>query len=132
MLLSKSPDDLLRWPGQTKQDTDALLAVLQTATQSLESEKILNDTWTGPWASWASGKDTDARKLLKKRLGEISVGRFIGPDADKVTVRELADDYKNDYLVNGKKSLDKARRSVNHLLDFFGDCRAHLVGAPTQ
>jgi hypothetical protein len=44
MLLSKSPDDLLRWPGQTKQDTDALLAVLQTATQSLESEKILNDT----------------------------------------------------------------------------------------
>jgi integrase len=81
--------------------------------------------------SSGSGKDADARKLLKKRLGEISIGRFIGPDADKVTVRELADDYKNDYRVNGKKSLDKAGRSVNHLLEFFGDCRAHLVGADT-
>ena len=81
--------------------------------------------------SSGSGKDADARKLLKKRLGEISIGRFIGPDADKVTVRELADDYKNDYRVNGKKSLDKASRSVNHLLEFFSDCRAHMVGADT-
>jgi site-specific recombinase XerD len=57
--------------------------------------------------------------------------RFIGPDAVKVTVRELADEYKNDYRVNGKKSLDKASRSVNQLLEFFGDYRAHLIGADT-
>jgi integrase len=79
--------------------------------------------------SSGSRNEADARKLLKRRLGEISIGRFIGPDADKVTIRELSEDYKNDYRVNGKKSLDKAHRSVNHLLAFFGDGRAHHIGA---
>jgi hypothetical protein len=54
-----------------------------------------------------STKERDARKLLKKRLGEIASGRFVGPDAEKVKVRELAEDYLNDYRVNGRKSLDK-------------------------
>lgn len=32
----------------------------------------------------------DAWKLLKRRMGEIVTGNFIGPDAEKVTVAELA------------------------------------------
>jgi hypothetical protein len=87
-----------------------------------------------------SNKESDARKLLNKRLGEIAVGRFIGPDAERVTVRELAEDYLNDYRVNGRKSLDKAERMVkrhddeenkeidSELMAYFGDLKAHSVG----
>ena len=60
--------------------------------------------------SSGSDKESDARKVLKKRLGEIALGRFIGPDAERVTIRELAGDYLNDYRVNARKSLDKAER----------------------
>ena len=86
-----------------------------------------------------STKDSVARRLLRKRQGEIEVGRFIGPEAERVTVRELAQDYLNDYRVNAKKSLDKAERMVkrydddgkerdSELIAYFGDCKAHGVG----
>jgi len=76
----------------------------------------------------ASDKEADARKLLKQRIGEIAVGRFIGPEADKVTIRALSEDYEKDYQINGKKSLDKAKQTLKHLLPFFGDYRAHSIG----
>ena len=90
--------------------------------------------------SSGSDKESDARKLLKKRAGEIAVSRFIGPEAERVTIRELAQDYLNDYRVNGRKSLDKAERMVTRhdddggnekdsvLMAYFGDCKAHNVG----
>lgn len=77
--------------------------------------------------SCGSEKESDARKHLKKRLGEIAVGRFIGPEAERVTIRQLAKDYENDYRVNGKKSLDKAERVLKHVLAFFGDYKAHQI-----
>src|SRR5262245_56587274 len=87
-----------------------------------------------------SEKESDARKLLKKRLGEIALGRFVGPDAERVTIRELAEDYLNDYRVNGRKSLEKAEEMVTRLDDEgnkkdsplmanFGDCKAHSLRA---
>lgn len=78
--------------------------------------------------SSGSTKDSDARKPLRKRQGEIAIGRFMGPQPDKVTIRELSEDFKNDYRVNAKKSLDKAEQTLKHLLAFFGDYRAHNVG----
>ncbi len=74
-----------------------------------------------------SDKEADAKRLLKKRLGEMADGRFIGPRADKVLLRELCEDFLNDYRINGKRSLDKAQRSARHLLDFFGEARAREV-----
>lgn len=75
-----------------------------------------------------SEKEAGAKKLLRKRLGEITTGVFIGPDAERVTVRELSEDYLNDYRINQKKSLDKAERIVKlHILSFFGDFKAHAV-----
>lgn len=76
-----------------------------------------------------SERESDARKLLRRRQGEISLGRFIGPDADRITVGELGEDFLNDYRINGRKSLDKAERTVKHVKNFFGDYRAHDVGA---
>jgi hypothetical protein len=50
--------------------------------------------------SSGSDKETDARKLLRNRLGEIVSGNFTGPDAQRVTIAELADDVVIDYEVN--------------------------------
>ncbi|MBI4528135.1 MAG: tyrosine-type recombinase/integrase [Deltaproteobacteria bacterium] len=77
--------------------------------------------------SSGSGKK-QAADLLKQRLGEISTGRFIGPEADKVTIKQLSEDYLNDYKVNGKKSQDKADQVLKHILAFFEHYRAHDVG----
>jgi integrase len=43
---------------------------------------------------------------------------------EKVRFEELAEDFLNDYRINGKRSLDKAQRSVKHLQGFFGGMRA--------
>jgi hypothetical protein len=37
---------------------------------------------------------------------------------------DLAKDFLNDYRINGKRSLDKAERSVRHLEHFLGGMRA--------
>ena len=47
-----------------------------------------------------------ANKLLQRRLGEIGIGAFVGPDLDKTTVEELANDYLRDYRINAKKSIE--------------------------
>lgn len=60
-----------------------------------------------------------AVKLLKKRLGEIGQGRLIGPDVARTTFEDLSEMLFDDYRVNGKKSLDRAQRSVEHLSGTF-------------
>ncbi len=71
-----------------------------------------------------SDKEADAKRLLKKRLGEMEGGGFIGPSADKVTLRELLEGLVNDYQVNARRSTEKAKRSKRHLLGFFGEAKA--------
>ena len=61
-----------------------------------------------------SKKEADAKRLLKKREGEISDGKLPGIYFDRVKFDELAEDFLRDYRINQKKSLDKAERSVNH------------------
>ncbi len=65
--------------------------------------------------STKSKKEADAKRLLKKREGEISEGKLPGIYFDRVKFDELAEDFLRDYRINQKKSLDKAGRSVNHL-----------------
>ena len=77
--------------------------------------------------SSGSTKEADARKLLKRRLGEIALGRFVGPDAERVTIRQLAEDYLTDYRVNQRKSLDKAERTVRRLDDDGNETDAPLM-----
>jgi integrase len=74
----------------------------------------------------ASGtdKEQEARRLLKQREGAAVEGRVIDPRADKVTVRELADDLKAEYAANGRRSLDRLGFSLAHLLPDLGGYRA--------
>lgn len=67
-----------------------------------------------------SDSEAKARKLLRKRLGEIEGGRFIGPDEGRLTFDELAQDFTNDYLINGRKSASIVTYYVKHLRYFFG------------
>ncbi len=80
--------------------------------------------------STKSNKEADAKRLLKKREGEISEGKLPGVYFDKVRFDELAEDFLRDYRINGKKSLVRAERSVNHLKAEFEGIRATEITTP--
>jgi integrase len=66
----------------------------------------------------------DAASLLKKRLAEMGGGRLLGPDVERTTFEDLAAMIKSDYIVNGRKSLDRAMLAAKHLGERFGRDRA--------
>jgi len=76
------------------------------------------------YESSRSGEEADAKRLLRQRLGQIAEGRFVGLQPERVRFEDLAQDFVNDYRINGKRSLDKAERSVRHLQRVFGGQRA--------
>jgi hypothetical protein len=71
--------------------------------------------------------ENEAQRYLHKRLGEIATGNFIGPDAERVKLSDLADDVVTDYRVNEQSSLPKAIRSANRIKAFFGNAKAHSI-----
>ncbi len=72
-----------------------------------------------------SDKITVAKEQLKKRLGEIAVGQFTPPHAEKVRVEQLAEELLRDYRVNGRKSLEIAEQKWRkYLKPSFGTLRA--------
>ena len=77
-----------------------------------------------------SGRESDAKRLLKKREGEISEGKIPGVYFDRIKFNDLTDDFLDDYRVNGKKSLVRAERSVNHLKVSFDGARATHITTP--
>lgn len=71
--------------------------------------------------STKSKKEADAKRLLKRREGEISEGKLPGIYFDRVTFEELAEALIVDYKVNGRKSLARVERKITlHLEPFFG------------
>jgi hypothetical protein len=74
-----------------------------------------------------SAKEADARRLLRKRLGQIADGAFLGLNPEKTRIDELASDLLNDYRVNQRKSLADAARRVRCVLAEFGGMRAHEI-----
>jgi integrase len=63
--------------------------------------------------------------MLKVRLSEITAGTFIGPQAEKIKVSELAEDFLREYRINERKSIDDATARWNlHLEPFFGARKA--------
>ncbi|NYF88892.1 integrase [Edaphobacter lichenicola] len=62
---------------------------------------------------------------MKVRLSEITTGTFIGPQAEKIKVAELAEDFLREYRINERKSIDDATARWNlHLEPFFGARKA--------
>ena len=77
-----------------------------------------------------STKEQDAKRLLKKREGEIANGRLPGIYFDRIRFEEIAEDFLKDYRLNEKKSQAKAQRSVNHLAKFFEGFRVVDITTP--
>lgn len=66
-----------------------------------------------------------AEKMLRIRLAEITSGTFVGPQAERVRIEELAEDFLREYRINGRKSIDDVdARWKLHLKPFFGVMRA--------
>ena len=55
-----------------------------------------------------SGRQSDAKKLLAIREGDIARGLPVGPRQARITVAELLEDVKLDYMVNRKKILRRS------------------------
>lgn len=75
------------------------------------------------YESARSPKESDAKHLLKLREGQIAEGKFPGLHIEKIRFEELAEDFLNDYRLNGRKSLERAEISVNHLKGYFSGIR---------
>jgi hypothetical protein len=71
-----------------------------------------------------------AKKLLDRKEGEIAQGNMPGVLFDKVTFDELAGGYLRDYRINQKKSLVRAKISVNQLKKQFKGLKVTLIGSP--
>jgi len=81
--------------------------------------------------STKSKKEADAKRLLKKREGEISEGKIPGIYFDKVRFDELASELIMDYKINGRKSLERVEIGIRvHLKPFFGDIRVPDITTP--
>jgi len=80
--------------------------------------------------STESKKESDAKRLLKKREGEISQGKLPGIYFDRVKFDELAEDFLTDYRINNKKSIDRAQLSVKHLMESFEEARVVDITTP--
>jgi hypothetical protein len=76
-----------------------------------------------------SDVQADAKALLRTRLGELGLGRFVGRRAEKVTVPELLDLVAADYEQKGRRSGKRLAHARQHLLDMLGSDLA-LPGDP--
>jgi integrase len=70
-----------------------------------------------------SDKEGEAKRLLKRREGEIVEGRFHGLQVERIRFEEIAADFITDYKMNGKKSLAEAKRNAARLEKTFQGCR---------
>lgn len=70
-----------------------------------------------------SEKESDAKRLLKKREGEIAEGKIPGIYFDKVRFEDLAKDFLTDYKVNERDTLNRATWVVECLKKSFANMR---------
>ncbi len=69
--------------------------------------------------STKSDRMSEAMRKLRHREGEIAEGRTPNLKAERTTFEELITLILNDYKVNGRRSIDRLERSIQHLKNFF-------------
>jgi integrase len=83
--------------------------------------------------STGTDKETEAKRILREREGDLAAGRPVIPHADRIRFEELAEDFLTDYGVNAKRSLEQAERTVKHLKTYFADWRTlHISTASVR
>ena len=77
-----------------------------------------------------STKETEAKRLLKNREGEISEGKLPGIYFDRIRFDDLEKDFLTDYRINQRKSLVRAERSTGHLKEYFVGFKVSQITTP--
>lgn len=74
----------------------------------------------------------EAQKYLKRRIAEVTTGKFVGTKADRVLMSELLQDVIADYELKDRHSVDSMARHLidKYLLPHFGKVRATNVKIP--
>jgi integrase len=67
---------------------------------------------------------SEAEEKLKSRIGELHADRYIGPEADRLTVTDILDAYENDLSTREKKGRSKVRIQLVPVRRHFGTWRA--------
>jgi integrase len=70
-----------------------------------------------------SKKESDAKRLLRQREGQVTEGKFYGLQTERTRWDELKDDLVRDYKINGRKSLFRIEISIKHLEKHFKGMR---------
>jgi len=65
-----------------------------------------------------------AKRKLKEREGEIAKGKMPGVCFDRISFRELMEDYVRDYKINDKRTVIRAEYATKLLLEEFGMLKA--------
>ena len=63
----------------------------------------------------------DAVNLLQRRLGAIAEGRSTGREGSRLTLRELKEMLRDDYVQHNRSSWIRASRSFDAFMDTFGE-----------
>jgi hypothetical protein len=71
-----------------------------------------------------STRESDAKRFLQRRLGELGQGTFTAPKEERVYMSELLDALEADYELRGGKSLMKYRSHLRPIREAFGSYRA--------
>src|SRR5947209_7374393 len=66
----------------------------------------------------------EAMAMLRQRVAELERHGPVALRAPKLTFDDLAQELIRDYELNGKRSIGKAKKSVERLREFFGGWRA--------
>jgi len=78
--------------------------------------------------STGSTKESDAKRLLKIREGDIERGLPVNPKLNRIRFDEAAKDLKTEYAVNGRRSADELERRIRlHLTPHFGGRRLATI-----
>jgi len=75
-------------------------------------------------------KDSEAKRFLKLREGEIAEGEIPGIHFEQVRFNDLIDGFLADYRINEKKSLAQAEIRVETLKTFFDGCKVPDITTP--
>ena len=100
--------------------------------QVVQSGRIWKIRYTGPdgqrvQESTRSTRKKDAVRLLNQRLGEITEGRWMGPNADNLTFGDLKQMLTDHY--HNMRSRERAERALHHLKRHFGLYKAVKITA---
>jgi integrase len=80
----------------------------------------------------SSGTSVKAEAVakLRARIGEVSSGRFVGPESERVTFEELMDGLERSYQLAGRRSVARVKTARAHLTATFAGMRALAITAP--